>query len=439
MKNKKTIFGWAIYDWSNSTYALAITTAIFPSYYNSVAKDVSINNEINIVNFLGFDVSSVSLFSYSISFSYLIITLLSPILGSISDYIQNKKIFMLIFSIIGSISCLLLYFFDKNNFSLGIICFTLGSISFAGGNIFNDSMIPDITTPENYSKLSSLGFISGYLGSVIHLIFCLILILNYKVFGFSNSIEPVKFSFILVGVWWLSFSILSYVCIKEEKNKSTKNNELIEKSFNHLKQVYNYAKSNILIKWFLISFFFYNMGVQTALYMSTLYAAQEIKMRGDELIIVILLIQFIAILGTFLITKFSKYISYTKNLALGIILWILLCIYAFLITTSFQFYLLAIGVGFIMGGVQSLSRGVFSLLISERNDNATLFSFYSIVDKASIIFGLLIYGKVNDITQSMRYSIFVLILFFIFALITNLIFREKVKKSEKEIFINSIY
>lgn len=432
LKNKN-IMGWALYDWANSSFALAITTAIFPNYYNQVSNEIS---KEGIVYFLGYQFSSVSLFSYSISFSYLIIALSSPILGAVADTKNNKKLFMLIFSLIGSLSCFLLYFFDKNNFDIGILSFIMGLIAFSGGNVFNDAMITDITTKENYAKISSIGFISGYLGSLIHLVICLFLIIGYKELGFENQIQPVKISFILVSLWWIIFSLISFCLITNPDNYNNRVEKinLVTSSFNIVYSSLVFIKSNRLLQIFLISTFFYNMGVQTSLYMSTVYAAKEIKMSGDELIIVVLIIQIVAILGTFLITKLKKNANFSTILVLGSIFWIFLCLYAYIIKTSLQFYFLALGVGFIMGGVQSLARGAFSNLISNnKNLSTTLFSFYSITDKLSIFIGLMIYGKVNSLTNNMRLSIFSIILYFLLALISSFLLKKYSEKYNKVI------
>lgn len=429
--NKKTIFGWLAYTWANSPYSLAIITAIFPSYYSQVSKEaaVRIENNISIVNFLGFETSSVSLFSYAVSLSYLVITLTSPLIGAISDYTGNKKIFMWLFSTLGSLACLLLYFFDKSNYNLGVFAFSLGAICFSFCHIFTDSLLPEITTPENYSKLSAKGFIAGYMGSVLHLIISLTLIINYQFFGFQNEIAPVKRSFILVGIWWFGFSQITFFTYKNNLKEVSKFDSVIKNSFENLYNAYIEVKKTDIIKWFLVSYFFYNMGVQTSIYMSSLFATEEVHLKSSELIITILLIQFVAILGTYVLTKISKNRSYSKILIFSTLFWIGLCFYAYFVKTSFQFYLLSVGVGLIMGSVQSLSRGVFSTLISDKNEKATFFSFYSIVDKASIIIALFIYGLVNQLTHSMRTSIFCIIFFFILAFFTTLKFKKSTAKS----------
>lgn len=225
-----TILGWLAYAWANSPYSLAIITAIFPSYYSQVSKEVAVRveNNISIINFCGFETSSVSLFSYAISLSYLVITLTSPIIGSISDYTGNKKIFMKLFSILGGLSCIGLYLFDKKHYNLGVFAFALGAVCFSFGNIFIDALLPEITTEENYSKISAMGFISGYIGGVLHLIICLILILNYKFFGFKNEIEPVKLSFILVGIWWIGFSQITFFTYKNKLTNVDKDHNILK-------------------------------------------------------------------------------------------------------------------------------------------------------------------------------------------------------------------
>lgn len=171
------------------------------------------------------------------------------------------------------------------------------------------------------------------------------------------------------------------------------------------------------------------MGVQTSIYMSSLFATEEVHLKSSELIITILLIQFVAILGTYVLTKISKNRSYSKILIFSTLFWICLCFYAYFVKTAFQFYLLSVCVGLIMGSIQSLSRVVFSSLISDKNEKATFFSFYSIVDKASIIIALFIYGWVNQLTHSMRTSIFCIIFFFVLAFFTTLKFKKSATKS----------
>ncbi|RYX97516.1 MFS transporter, partial [bacterium] len=405
-RNKKALFGWTMYDWANSVYALAVTTAIFPTYYSEISKSsevmVRMDQNMSIVRFLGFELPSVSLYSYALSFSYFMIVFLSPILGAMADYSGSKKKFMFGFCSLGSLSCALLYFFDAQNYSLGIILFVLAALGFAGGNIFNDAFLPEVAEPHEYAKVSARGFMMGYIGSVIQLIICLVLIMKFSMFGFSSSIEATKLSFVLVGIWWFGFAQITFANLKDTKPEhSIDNKNIFKESFIELGKVLNIVKKDKKMKGFLISFLFYNMGIQTVLYMASLFGTEEIHLKTPQLIMTVLIIQLVAIVGSQVFAKASEKLGNVNTLLTGIAAWIAICVVAFYVKTAMGFYVLAGAVGFIMGGMQALSRATYSLLIPPTDDNASFFSFYSITDKVSIILGLLSYGWINQITGNM--------------------------------------
>ncbi len=434
-RNKKAVFGWSMYDWANSVYALAITTAIFPTYFSAVSKSPEVmarmDNNMSIVNFLGFQVPSVSLYSYAISFAYLLIAILSPILGSIADYSGSKKKFMFGFCLLGSISCSFLYMFDAQHYSLGVILFVIAAIGYAGGNIFNDAFLPEVSAPEDYAKISAQGFIMGYIGSVIQLLICLAMIIKFQAFGFNNAIEPTRISFILVGIWWFGFAQFTFFNLKDIKPEHPVSN-VISKGFVELGKVIESMKTNVLLKSFLISFLFYNMGIQTVIYMAALFGTEELHLAPQQLIMTVLLIQLIAIAGSQFFAYLSKILGNIKTLLMGIVIWIVICIAAYFIQTAFQYYIIACCVGFIMGGMQALSRATYSLYIPQTDDNASFFSFYSITDKISIILGLLSYGWVNQLTHNMRTSILFLISYFIIGGFLLIVLQNKLKYLKPE-------
>lgn len=415
-RNKKAVFGWTMYDWANSVYSLTITTAIFPSYFSAISKQLKINTDenIHIVDFLGFHVPSISIYSYSISLSYIIIVLLSPILGAIADYGGNKKKFMMAFCTIGSISCTLMYFFDKEHYVMGVVLFLLASLGFAGGNIFNDAFLPEVAEPQDYAKISARGYMMGYIGSVIQLFISLGLILNYEKLGFANITDATKVSFVLVGIWWFAFAQVTFFTLKEVKPEHKEDDgNIFVKGFQELYKVMLIVKENKNLVKFLTGFIFYNMGMQTVIYTATLFGTDELHLKQNQLINTVLIIQFIAIIGATLFARLSKKIGNINTLLGGIVLWSLICCMAYIIKTPTEFYILACLVGLIMGGVQALSRATYSLFVPETGDNASFFSFYSIADKIAIIFGLLSYGWINQISQNLRTSILFLILYFV--------------------------
>lgn len=427
-KNKKAVFGWTMYDWANSVYALAITTAIFPTYFSAVSKEVALRQDGNlfIVPFLGLEVPSVSLYSYALSFSYFIIAILSPLFGAIADYSGSKKKFMFGFCLLGSISCSLMYFFDKSSYSAGVILFFLAAIGYAGGNIFNDAFLPEVAEPEDYPKISARGYMMGYIGSVIQLIISLALILKFDLFGFSSKIDATKTSFLIVGVWWFLFAQITFSTLKDQKKEINKSENLLKKGFEELFKVLAEVKKDAYMKAFLLSFVFYNMGVQTIIYVASLFGTDELHLKQEQLILTVLFIQLVAIVGSQAFAVISKKIGNLPTLLSGMLLWIVICGVAYNISTAFHFYILACCVGFIMGGTQALSRATYSIFIPDGEDNASFFSFYSIADKISVILGLLSYGLVNQLTHNMRTSILFLISYFVIGMILMIILRKKI-------------
>ena len=202
-KYSKKVNAWCMYDWANSVYSLVITTAIFPIFYNSVTTSTSGSD---VVNFFGLEIVNSVLYSYSLSFSFLILTVIQPILSGIADYSGNKKFFLRLFMYLGSFSCMFLYFFVGPNIEFGIIFYVLASIGFTGSLVFYNAFLPEISTQENFDKISARGYSFGYVGSVILLIICLILIQSFEFFGFETSKEATKFTFLLVGIWWIFFA-----------------------------------------------------------------------------------------------------------------------------------------------------------------------------------------------------------------------------------------
>ena len=373
--NKKIINAWCMYDWANSVYSLTITTAVFPVYFLAMTENVLTNNK---VNFLGWSVTNSVLYSYALSFAFLLSACLSPILTSIADYSGRKKSFMRFFCYLGSISCIYLYFFTKDNVTLSLIAFVLAGIGYSGSIVFYNSFLPEIATDEMADKVSAKGFAFGYVGSVILLVFNLAMIQKPEWFGMAqNTTMPARISFLSVGIWWFIFAQYSFYYLPSNVFKKSSSGNLIIKGFQELKTVLTEIKVQTFLKKFLISFFFYNMGVQTVMYMATIFGKQELNLPTATLIQVILIIQIIAIVGANLFAKVSGKYGNIKAIIAVIVIWIIVCVTAYFVKSESQFYILAVIVGFVMGGIQSLSRSTYSKLIPQDTENhASYFSFY---------------------------------------------------------------
>ncbi len=417
--SKKIVTGWAMYDWANSVYNLVITTTFFPAYYAAIT---SLKNFPDGIVFLGRHFVNTELKDYVLAVGFLLIALLSPILSSIADYKGNKKKFMRFFCYLGAASCSLLFFFDQSNITLGLLCFMLAGIGFYGSQVFYNSYLPEIAAEEDRDRISAKGFSMGYLGSVI-----MQLIGFGLVMGMDDKTMAIKITFLLVGVWWVSFAQITFNALptSTKSERKTKKNVLAN-GFHELKIVWEQMVHLPILKRFLTAFFFYSMGVQTVMLVAIDFGIKELKLPDQQLIITAVIIQIVAIMGAIGMSKLSSRFGNFNILIFTVLLWIGVCISGYFITTVTHFYIIASLVGLVMGGIQSLSRSTYSKLMPETKDTASFFSFYDVTEKLAIVIGLFTFGFIEGIS-SIRNSILSLVIFFVigFALLLITVIKEK--------------
>lgn len=417
--DKKLLHAWAFYDWANSVYSLVISSAVFPIFYGGLTIIKSEGAVVkNTVDFLGFEFKNDALISYVTALAFLMVSLLSPLLSGVADYTGNKRIFMRFFNYLGALSCVGLFWFNLDYLWFGLLCYFLALIGFWGSIVFYNSYLPDIAYPEQQDKVSALGFSLGYIGSVILLVLCLILILSYETFGFSSPDFPTRLSFIMTGIWWIGFSQYTYKYLPKGKPKSQRHTKKpFLKGFKELKKIYIQIKANPTLYRYLIAFFTYSMAVQTIMLIATYFGVEEIDWGETDsttgLIVSILLIQLIAILGATYTAKASERFGNITTLIGVNTIWVGICIYAFFIHSPVEFYITAGLVGLVMGGVQSLSRSTYSKFIPKTTkDTTSYFSFYDVSEKIGIVIGMFSYGFISQVTRSIRFSILFFVLFF---------------------------
>jgi UMF1 family MFS transporter len=414
--NPKTIRAWAMFDWANSAYNLVITSTIFPTYYTIITTTKDHGDR---VMFLGHEFVNTALSNYVLAIAYFIVVLMLPILTSIADYKGNKKSYMQIFTWIGGLACCGLYFFKLDTLELGMFCFALAAIGYCSGAVFYNSYLPQLATVDQQDAVSAKGFTYGYVGSVLLQIICFVFVMKPEWFGIVDRSFAPRLSFLLVGIWWIGFAQIPFFKLpKGEPNNSTQHSNVISGGFKELAKVWGNIKGNPILKKYLSAFFFYSMGVQTVMLVAAGFAAKELKMATESLIIIILIIQLVAIAGAALMSKLSSIYGNIKVLMGVVSIWIAVCIAAYLTQTSTQFYLLAVVVGLVMGGIQSLSRSTYSKFLPQNiPDTASYFSFYDVTEKLAIVIGLFTFGFVESLTHSMRNSALVLTIFFIAGLL----------------------
>ena len=413
--SKKVVNGWAMYDWANSVYNLVITSTIFPAYYEAVTGDGNENTLIDKIKIGEYEFSNTALYNYILAFAFVIVAIMSPILSSIADYRGNKKQFLRFFCTMGSLSCASLYFFDSDHIIGGLVSVIIACVGFWSSLVFYNSYLPEIAAPGDRDRISAKGFMMGYIGSVLLQLICFVFVLKPELFGITVG-KASQISFLLVGVWWVSFGWLAISRLPESKGvKGAHSKNLFTQGYKELHKVWLELKTQPLLKQFLFSFFFYNMGVQTIMLAATLYGKSELNIPTTNLIIAILIIQLVAIPGALLMAKMASKWGNFNTLMVAIIIWIGGCIMGYYLPRNsvMPFYSLAIVVGFVMGGIQSVSRSTYSKLMPETHDTTSYFSFYDVTEKVAIVIGMFSFGFINEITGSQRNSVLALCIFFI--------------------------
>lgn len=426
----KVLNGWAFYDWANSVYALVISSSIFPLFYGALFRLKDTDSYL----MFGIDVPSESIISYITALSFAVVALLSPILSGVADYLGNKKFFLKLFCYIGAVSCMLLYFFSLENIWLGLLFYSLALIGFWGSLVFYNSYLPDIALAEQQDRISAKGYALGYIGSVILLIINLVMILQHEWFGFDNELTAMRYSFVMVGLWWIGFSQISYRRLPDFRNSNKLKGSVFLLGLKEISRVMKKVAKQPIIKSYLTAFFVYSMAVQTVMIIAAYFGEKEVAWGSDServmgLIVSILLIQIIAVAGALLTSRVSQKIGNMPTLIIINILWVGICIDAYFVVTPTDFYIAAGLVGLVMGGIQSLSRSTYSKLLPETDDTTSYFSFYDVTEKIGIIIGMSIYGLITQITGKVQNAILFLVLFFIIGVILLYRTQSKIKKS----------
>lgn len=417
--SKKVINAWAMYDWANSTYNLVITTTFFPIYFTTATNHAFGSDKVPL---LGRSFVNSSLYDYTLSVAYFIIALSYPVLTSIADTRGNKKNFMRFFCYVGAIGCSALYFFHGDNIWVGIIAFMMAAGGYVGSLVFYNAFLPEIAAPEDRDRVSARGFSFGYVGSVIMQLIGLVLVI---LLADNPDFLGLRITFLLVGIWWAGFAQITFARVPEAKRSNVAKGNVFTDGFNSVKKVYHQVKTMPVLKRYLRGFFFYSMGVQTVMLAATIFGSKLLQLEATKLIITLVVIQLVAIPGAIVMSRLSSVFGNLKVLMGVIVFWILICIAAYYTAAykmkggdpEYLFYGLAVVVGLVMGGIQSLSRSTYSKLMPVTEDTASFFSYYDLTEKIAIVIGIFAFGYIEELTGNMQNSVLSLIVFFVIGFI----------------------
>ena len=404
-KYKKDAISWALYDWANSAFATTVMAGFFPIFYKSYwASDLS-------------NLESTAMVGYANSLSGLIVVLLAPILGAYADIGTKRKKLLLLFASLGILCTASFYFIPQGEWMLAALLYAIAAVGFSGGNVFYDSLIVSVSDNENRNRVSALGYSLGYLGGGLLFLINVIMFLNPQLFGIESQSNAVLLSFFMVAVWWAFFSIPLLRNVKEQdsERENPRFFQALKQSFNEVYQTLSEVRKYKNVAIFLLAYWFYMDGIDTIVRMATAYGA-DIGLEASSMITALILTQFVGFPSTLIFGYFADRLGFKKILTIGILIYILISIFASRITTAAEFYAMAIVVGLVMGGVQAVSRAYFSSIIP-KDKEAQFFGFYNLVGKSAVVAGPALLAWISMIFNTPRAGILGLLVLFIPGLI----------------------
>ncbi len=384
---KKSIYSWALYDWANSAFATTVMAGFFPIFfaqYWSNPEDLSISTF-----YLGLGNSVASI----------IVVLLAPILGAIADRGTYKKRFLVFFAFLGILMTAGLALISQGMWQIALLTYVIATVGFSGANIFYDSLLPAVSNKDNVDYVSGLGYALGYIGGGILIVINFLMITYPSFFGFADSVEGIKWSFISVALWWAIFSIPILLFVKEPKyHKAETSLQTIKSGFKQLKNTFNEIRHLKVVFTFLIAYWLYIDGVDTTVRMAADFG---ITLGFDSTTIMgaLVLVQFIAFFATLFYVKFADKIGIKNAIYFAISAYMVIILSGYFVTEAWHFYVIAGMIGCFQGGIQTLSRSLYARIIPE-NKSAQFFGFFNMWGKFAAVIGPLLMGSVTLILSN---------------------------------------
>ena len=397
----KEVISWAFYDWANSAFATTVIAGFFPSFFKSFwANSLS-------------DSESTALLGLANSLSGFFILIFAPFLGALADITFRKKYMLVFFMLIGAGSTASFFFIYEGYWMIAMIAYILASIGFSGGNIFYDSLIIDVSNDQSRNQVSAFGYAMGYLGGGILFVVNVLMYLQPNIFGLASEIDAVLFSFLSVAIWWSIFTLPLIKFVKERKGEITSLSltSTVKNSFFRVINTFKEIRQYKNLFYFLVAYWLYMDGIDTVVRMALAFGS-DIGLASSELIVALIITQFIGFPSTIFFGLLAERFGLKILLYIGIGIYILICFGGLVISTIFGFYLLAGVIGLVQGGVQSVSRAVFSKMVPD-GKNSEFFGFYNLVGKSAVIFGPLMMGLVSYLFSDPRAGIISLLILFI--------------------------
>jgi UMF1 family MFS transporter len=427
--DRREIFGWLTYDWANSAFYTVVISVLLGPYLTALAQADTCKRlggaagcENGTVFDLGFfgAVTATSLVPLSLAVSIVVQVFFLPVLGAIADYTHLKKRLMAVFCYTGVVASSLLFFITGDSYVIGCLLMMVANMSFAAANVFYNAFLIDITTEDRRDKISSYGFAAGYFGGVVILIMSLLLINSSESIGMGKAMA-VRISMLASSLWWGVFGAVSFYLLKSRDAVKTPESgrPLVIVGFAEVWQTLKEIRKLRYTLTFLVAYLFYNDGILTVILNSSIFLSQELFAAGERdgnqgfLLGIFLVAQVSALVGALIFERIARFLGAKKTILVGLAIWCGIVIYAYgFLATTFHAWLMAVGIGLVLGSVQALSRSLFSQMIPAGRESS-FFGLYEISEKGTSWMGNLVFGIVVATTGSYRQAILAIIAFFI--------------------------
>jgi MFS transporter, UMF1 family len=396
----KPIFAWALYDWANSAFATTVMAGFFPVFFQKYwSTDVS-------------SIETTSRLGYANAAAGLVIAVLAPVLGAIADRGGRRKQFLFAWTVLGVGATGALFFVSQGDWMSAAILFVLGTMGFNGGVVFNDSLLLDVAGPKELDRVSAFGYSLGYLGGGVLFLVNVLMVQKPAWFGLADASQAVRVSFLTVAVWWLLFTIPLMRRVREQQaGPHLAFFPAVAVGFRELGSTITHLRQYKVIVMFLVAYWFYIDGVNTIIKMAVNYGV-SLGLPTGSLLTALLITQFVGFPAALLFGWLGDRIGPKRGILIGLVVYAGITVYAYFLDSVAEFYALAITVGLVQGGVQSLSRSLFGRLVPE-GKNAEFFGFFNMMGKFATVLGPLLIAIVAGITHNERASIISLVLLFV--------------------------
>jgi len=400
LDDRRTIWSWSLYDWANSAFATTIMAGFFPLFFKAYWANQSSVQESTF--YLGL----------ANSISGIVVAALAPVLGAIADRGSAKKKFLFIFAFLGVLATASLWMVEQGFWQMAVIVYIAGTVGFSGGNIFYDALLPSVASEKKVDYVSSLGFAMGYLGGGVLFLVNVVMYLKPALFGIPDGSTAIRLSFLSVAIWWAVFSIPVFLWVKEPEDQTpVPITKAVGLGLRELKSTFKEIKYLRVVGMFLIAYWLYMDGVDTIIRMAVDYG-MSLGFPSSSLITALLIVQFVAFPGTLMYNFFASKIGVKRAIIVSILAYSAITVLGFLMTEIWHFYALAIAIGFFQGGIQALSRSLYTRIIPV-DKAAEFFGFYNMLGKFAVVIGPVMMGTVTLITGNIRYGILSILILFV--------------------------